>query len=93
MAWGIRGVIRNPDGTIAKDFGELTLRGEPYAYSTRVICAEAIGELERTILLDLSGMLEPCETGREISYSKKGATVGFPNRSNFAFKNGPDANG
>ena len=66
MAWGIRAVIRVPEGQ-AHILGELKLNGLPYGYPTREMCSEAIELLERSELPQFTGMLEPFETGREIS--------------------------
>jgi hypothetical protein len=66
MAWGIRAVIRVPEGQV-HTLGELKLNEQPYGYPTREMCSEVIEMLVRGPLLQFRGMLEPFETGREIS--------------------------
>jgi hypothetical protein len=67
MAWGIRAVIRVPEGQ-AHVLGELMLNGEPYGYPDRETCREAIEMLVRGPLPHFTGLLEPFETGREIPF-------------------------
>jgi hypothetical protein len=84
MTWGIRAVIRPSDGTV-NDLGELMLRGQPFGYSTREMCVEAIEMLENGLLLDLRGVLEPFETGREIQFADT-AKVGPAVRTDFSLE-------
>ena len=83
MTWGIRGTIRPAEGTV-NDLGELMLRGHPFVFPSREMCLEAIGLLENGPLLDLRGMLEPFESGREIQYAER-ALVGSAGRADFSF--------
>jgi hypothetical protein len=70
MTWGIRAVIRLPNGT-TYDLGEVKLNGEPYGYSDREMCQKAITMLESGDLIALRGFLEPFETGREIKFADR----------------------